>query len=82
MTTRQTAEGMLEGYGFGWTVGGGMIAHAGAWKTNMAIHPKEGLITIFQVQNSGRRNDDEGRKIEPAFRRAAVSMFANLSEVK
>jgi hypothetical protein len=24
-----------------------MIAHAGAWKTNMAIHPKDGLTRIF-----------------------------------
>ena len=53
-----------------------MIAHAGAWKTNMAIHPKEGLISIFLVQNSGWRNDEEGRKIEPAIRRAALEMFA------
>ena len=50
MTSRQTAEGILEGYGFGWIIGGGMIAHAGAWRTNMAILPRDGLITIFLVQ--------------------------------
>ena len=80
MTSRQTAEGIPEGYGFGWTIGGGMIAHAGAWKTNMAIHPKEGLITIFMVQISGWRSEDEGKKIEPAFRRAALEMFAHPRE--
>jgi CubicO group peptidase (beta-lactamase class C family) len=63
MTSRQTAESIVESYGFGWTTNGGMIAHGGAWKTNMTLHPKAGLITIFLVQVAGWRDDAEGKKI-------------------
>jgi len=77
MTSRQTAKDIVESYGFGWTTNGGMIAHGGAWKTNMAIHPKEGLITIFLVQVAGWRDEAEGKKIEPGFRKAALELFAN-----
>lgn len=75
MTTRQTAEGIVESYGFGWTINGGVIAHAGAWKTSMAIHPKDGLITIFLVQVAGWRDEAAGKKIEPLFRKAALARF-------
>ncbi|MSU48066.1 MAG: hypothetical protein EXS37_03085 [Opitutus sp.] len=74
MTSRQTADGIPESYGFGWTTNGGMVAHAGAWKTNMTVHPQAGLITIFLVQNAGWRTD-EGKKAEPAFRKAALAAF-------
>ena len=74
MTSRQTAAGIPESYGFGWTTNGGLIAHAGAWKTNMTINPQAGLITIFMVQNAGWRTD-EGKKAEPAFRKAALEAF-------
>jgi len=77
MTSRQTAEGILESYGFGWTTNGGMIAHGGAWKTNMTIHPKQGLISIFLVQVAGWRDDAEGKKIEPPFRNAALAQFGS-----
>jgi len=75
ITSRQTAESIVESYGFGWTTNGGMIAHGGAWKTNMTLHPKAGLITIFLVQVAGWRDDAEGKKIEPAFRNAALAAF-------
>jgi len=75
MTTRQTGEGIPESYGFGWSTGGGLIAHGGAWKTNMTIDPKSGLITVFLIQIGDWRDEVEGRKVEPAFRNAAVEKF-------
>ncbi len=74
MTTRQTAAGIPESYGFGWTTNGGFAAHAGAWKTNMSVHSAAGLITVFLVQNAAWRTD-EGKKAEPAFRHAALASF-------
>lgn len=76
MTRRQTGAKLSESYGFGWTTRDGLISHNGAWKTNMTITPEARLITILLVQNSGWRNDAEGRKIEPTFRQAAVERFA------
>jgi CubicO group peptidase (beta-lactamase class C family) len=79
MTSRQTSAEISESYGFGWTTRKGLASHNGAWKTNMSINPKAGLITILMVQNAGWRNDDEGKKIEPAFRKAALATFARPS---
>ncbi len=78
MTSRQIAPSMAESYGFGWNTGGGRIAHNGAWKTSMAITPEAGLITILLVQNAGWRSNEEGGKVEPAFRTAAVEKFGKV----
>ena len=74
MTSRQTGEEIKEGYGFGWFTNGDSVNHGGAYSTNMSIDRKLGLITVFMVQNAGWRNDD-GKKIQPAFQKAAVEAF-------
>jgi CubicO group peptidase (beta-lactamase class C family) len=74
MTSRQTPEGLKESYGFGWSGNGTTFGHGGAYSTNMSIDAKLGLITIFMVQNAGWRSDD-GKKIQPAFNKAAVDAF-------
>jgi CubicO group peptidase (beta-lactamase class C family) len=74
MTSRQTGEEIKEGYGFGWSTNGTSFGHGGAFSTNMSIDTKLRLITIFMVQNAGWRNDD-GKKIQPAFQKAAVEAF-------
>ena len=78
MTTRQTAPGIAESYGFGWTTNPRFASHAGAWKTNMTVHPSAGLVTIFLVQNATWRTDD-GKKAEPAFRNAALAAFGKVT---
>jgi CubicO group peptidase (beta-lactamase class C family) len=75
MTRRQTGATLSESYGFGWTTRDGLVSHNGAWKTNMTITPEARLITILLVQNSGWRDEAEGKKIEPTFRQAAVARF-------
>jgi CubicO group peptidase (beta-lactamase class C family) len=74
MTSRQTPEGLKQSYGFGWSANGNTIGHGGAYSTNMSIDTKLGLITIFMVQNAGWRSD-EGKKIQPAFNKAAIDAF-------
>jgi CubicO group peptidase (beta-lactamase class C family) len=76
MTRRQTADGIPESYGFGWTIREGLASHNGAWKTNMTIDSETGLITILMVQVAGWRDEAAGKKIEPAFRKAALELFA------
>ena len=74
MTSRETPEGLPQSYGFGWSSNGSTFGHGGAYSTNMSIDTKLGLITIFMVQNAGWRSD-EGKKIQPAFTKAALDAF-------
>jgi CubicO group peptidase (beta-lactamase class C family) len=75
------------GYGLGWHTrlpdpGNtdaaliGKCGHGGALATDLSLHPKEGLITIYMVQHEGYATK-EGDKILPAFTEAAVRAFGN-----
>ncbi len=59
-----------------WPTREGLASHNGAWKTNMTVDTEAGLITILMVQSAGWRNEEEGKKIEPAFRKAALAAFS------
>ena len=74
MTSRQTPAAFKEGYGFGYVVNGATFGHGGAFSTEISIDPQMGLVLVFMVQNAGWRNDD-GKKILPAFKDAAVKTF-------
>lgn len=69
MTSRQTGE-LKSAYGFGFTVGGGIFGHGGAYGTNSSYNPTYGLIMIYLVQHGGGK-DDSG-KAQQAFHKAAA----------
>jgi CubicO group peptidase (beta-lactamase class C family) len=73
MTRKQTGENLKDGYGLGWSTGGGSYGHGGAFATNMSIDPKRGLITVFLVQHSGFPAD--GAKSYGAWKQAAEQQF-------
>jgi CubicO group peptidase (beta-lactamase class C family) len=73
MTQKQTGDSLKEGYGLGWSTGGGTFGHGGAYSTNMTIDPKRRLITIFMVQHSGFPGD--GNKSHGAWKQAAEQRF-------
>ncbi len=73
MTKKQTGEGIREGYGLGWSTGGGVFGHGGAYATNMTIDSRRGLITVFMVQHAGFPGN--GSEAHGAFRRAAEMEF-------
>jgi CubicO group peptidase (beta-lactamase class C family) len=73
MTSKQTGEAVKEGYGLGWSAGGGTFGHGGALSTNMTVDTKRGLITVFLVQHAGFPGD--GAKSQAAFRKAAEEKF-------
>jgi len=73
MTTKQTAEALKDGYGLGWSTGGGNFGHGGAFATNMNIDSGRGLITVYMVQHNGFPGD--GGKAQGAFRRTAEKIF-------
>lgn len=74
MTSRQTPAALKESYGFGFAVNGATFGHGGAYNTNLSVDSQLGLVLVFMVQNGGWRNDD-GKKIQPVFTKAAVEIF-------
>lgn len=76
MTAKQTGD-LPTGYGLGWSVDknpGGPFGHGGAYATNMQVNPGAGIATIYLVQHAGYPNGDEGRKVLPAFQKAATAL--------
>jgi CubicO group peptidase (beta-lactamase class C family) len=78
MTTKQTGKAIKQGYGLGWSTGGGSFGHGGAYATQMNIDPKRGLITLFLVQHAGFPGN--GGKSYGAFQKAARERFADSSK--
>ena len=74
MTKKQTAEGVKESYGLGFSVGGDGFGHGGAHSTNMNIDTKRGLVMVWMVQHAGYAND--GGKSQGEFRKTAEALFA------
>jgi len=75
MTTRQTGAHLKQSYGLGWATGGGTYGHGGAYKTNMTIDPKSGLIMVFLVQEAGASGG--AKQGLAAFQKAARERFGS-----
>ncbi|HEY7315553.1 MAG TPA: serine hydrolase domain-containing protein [Gemmataceae bacterium] len=75
MTSKQTGDAVKVGYGLGWSTGGGVFGHGGAYATNMTIDSNRGLITVFMVQHAGFPKD--GDKALGVFRNAASERFGS-----
>ena len=76
MTSKQTGPQLNDGYGLGWSTGGGRFGHGGAYSTNMSIDPARGLITVFMVQHAGFPKD--GDKSRGAFETAAYKQSGKI----
>jgi len=53
MTKACTTPATGGSYGLGWMIASNGFLHDGAYKTRMAIMPREGLVEIFLVQQQG-----------------------------
>ena len=73
MTSRQTGNNIKASYGFGWSVGDRGFGHGGAYKTDLHIDPRLGLVTVFMVQQGSNWPNSDGSKILPAFHAAAAA---------
>ena len=74
LTSRQTAPGIKESYGLGFSVGADGCGHGGAYATNMQIDRKRGLVLVWMVQHNGFPRN--GAKSQDAFKQAAIAAFA------
>ena len=77
MTSRQTAMSIKQPYGLGWTTGES-FGHNGAMATNMTVHPKVGLITVFLVQHVGFPGNGASSRRE--FEKAALASFGKAQQ--
>ncbi len=78
MTSKQTGDALKDGYGLGWSTGGGTLGHGGALATNMTIDPQRGLITVWMVQHAGFPGD--GGQSHGVFKKAAEALAASKVE--
>ena len=74
LTTKQTSQQTKTFYGLGYSIINDKIGHNGAYKTDMFLMPKSGLITIFLVQQSGNWPRDGNSRVPKAFD-SAVATF-------
>ena len=73
MTKRQTPPEFKDSYGLGFSVGGTMFGHGGAYSTNTTADMQKGLILVWLVQHAGFPG--QGDKSQEAFRQAALAAF-------
>lgn len=73
MTRKQTAPALPDGYGLGWATGGDSFGHGGALATNMTIHARRGIITVYLVQHAGFPKD--GGAAHEAFVRSVLERY-------
>ena len=74
MTRRQTAETIEMSVGLCWAVGK-CYGHGGAFKTNMEINPKLGLITVVLMQHTNEWPHEDGNNIGATFTAAAEKLL-------
>ena len=75
MTSKQTGN-LPNGYGLGWATDktpDGPFGHGGAYSTNMLVNASTGIIMLYLVQHAGYPNGEEGKKVQPAFQKAAAA---------
>jgi CubicO group peptidase (beta-lactamase class C family) len=74
ITTKQTGSSVEKQYGFGWNVGDGTYEHSGAYRTDMKVDEKRGLVIIFLVQRAVKwSGEDEGERIINSIERAETA---------
>jgi rhamnogalacturonyl hydrolase YesR len=58
--------------GFGWNVGPGFFEHSGAYKTDMKVDVKRGLIVVLMVQHANDWKSEERERLMNALEETAI----------
>jgi CubicO group peptidase (beta-lactamase class C family) len=71
ITMKETGESIEKAYGFGWNVGPGFYEHSGAYKTDMKVDVKRGLIVVLMVQHANDWKLEERDRLMDALEETA-----------
>ena len=72
ITSKETGDAVAKSYGFGWNVGDGFFEHSGAYKTDMKVDTKRGLIVVFMVQHANDWDLEGRERLMDALEQTAV----------
>jgi CubicO group peptidase (beta-lactamase class C family) len=75
-TKKQTGPLVEKSYGFGWDVAENRYSHGGAFKTNMMVDTKLGLIYVYLIHHAGDWPNDNGHKALPALYAASEKLLS------
>jgi CubicO group peptidase (beta-lactamase class C family) len=73
ITTKETGDAVSKQYGLGWNVGDGFFEHSGAYKTDMKVDTRSGLIVVMMVQHANDWDLEEREHLMDALEQTAVS---------
>jgi CubicO group peptidase (beta-lactamase class C family) len=77
ITTKETGEAVTKSYGLGWNVGDGFFEHSGAYKTDMKVDTRRGLIVIFLVQHANDWALEDRQRLMDSLEQKAVATLGN-----
>lgn len=77
ITSKETGDGVAKPYGFGWNVGDGYFEHSGAYKTDMKVDQKRGLIIVFLVQHSNDWSLEDRQRLMDSLEQKAISSLGD-----
>ena len=77
ITTKETGDAVTKSYGLGWNIGDGFFEHSGAYKTDMKVDTKRGLIVIFLVQHANDWALEDRQKLMDSLEQRAIAALSN-----
>lgn len=82
ITTKETGNAVTKEYGFGWNVGDGYYEHSGAYKTDMKVDEKRGLIIILLVQRADDWPPEDRERLMESIEQAAIEIRPDTYSMK
>jgi CubicO group peptidase (beta-lactamase class C family) len=77
ITTKETPGTVTKPYGFGWNVGDGYFEHSGAYKTDMKVDWKHGLVIVFLVQRADDWSSEDRQRLMDSLEQSVISNFGD-----
>jgi CubicO group peptidase (beta-lactamase class C family) len=77
ITTKETGNGVAKPYGFGWNVGDSYFEHSGAYKTDMKVDKKRGLIIVFLVQHANDWSSEDRERLMDSLEQKSIAALGD-----
>jgi len=77
MTIKETGDIVAKSYGFGWNVDDGYLEHSGAYKTDMIVDKKRGLIVVFLVQCANDWKLEDRKRLMGDLQQRVIAAFGD-----